>query len=353
MVRHDGRAYHFVKHGGVWITDGDVIDRLTQVTDPVTLAVTGWTYTYGNEEYVETYDTSGRLLSLVSRAGSAHDLVYDASGNLASVTDRQSGRTLLFGYDASGRLIQMTDPSGQVYDYAYDANNRLTAVTYPDTTTKGYLYENAMYLTALTGIVDENGSRFATFQYDAQGRGISSAHGAGADLYSLTYSADGSATVINPLGTSRAYAYQEIFSVNKATRVDQPAGSGTLAATHSSWVYDAFGNITSRTDYNSTVYTYTYDTARNLEISRTEAFETPQARTIATTWHPSYRLPTQITEPNRVTTQSYDAAGNLLQSTVTSGALSRSWQYSVQRLRTGHPGGRPPHRCQRQYQARL
>jgi YD repeat-containing protein len=57
---------------------------------------------------------------------------------------------------------------------------------------------------------------------------------------------------------------------------------------------------------------YTFDTTRNLETKRVEASGTAQARTITTQWHPSYRLPTAIAAPKKITTFAYDANGNLL-----------------------------------------
>src|SRR5688500_16086036 len=54
--------------------------------------------------------------------------------------------------------------------------------------------------------------------------------------------------------------------------------------------------------------------SRNLETSRTEGLTaggapTPQTRTISTAWDVNFRLPTQIAEPLRITTNVYDADG--------------------------------------------
>ena len=81
--------------------------------------------------------------------------------------------------------------------------------------------------------------------------------------------------------------------------------------------FDANGNVATFRDANGTQTNYTYDLARNLEISRTEAFGTTLARTITTQWHPVYRLPTRIAVPSgtpgvtEITDYAYDAQGNL------------------------------------------
>src|SRR5713226_2755804 len=77
-----------------------------------------------------------------------------------------------------------------------------------------------------------------------------------------------------------------------------------------------------------------YDLTRNLQTSRTEAYGTSLARTIATTWNATYRLPATITEPsgvsgvNLVTTFTYDTAGNLTKKNLTAGSVSREWNYT-------------------------
>src|SRR4029077_19433429 len=84
-----------------------------------------------------------------------------------------------------------------------------------------------------------------------------------------------------------------------------------------------------RTDFNSHQTTYAYDLTRNLETSRTEAFGTASARTVTTTWDSSWRQPDLVTEPNRTTSFSYDALGNVLTETVTDTTVtphvSRTW----------------------------
>ncbi len=333
VVRPDGRAYRFVKIGGDWRPDADVADTLAPLSEAGT--ITGWRYVRGEDDTSEYYDAKGRLTAIVSREGLGQDLAYDGLGRLYHVTDRLSGRQLLLAYDAQNRLSTVTDPAGNVYTYQYDVLGRLGTVLYPDSTPETlsdnpkrlYTYEDIRFPYALTGIIDENGERFATFAYDEQGRGILTEHAGGADRMTLTYQADGSSTVTDPLGTARTYGFQTILNVARSTGVTQPCGSG-CGQQASSASYDANGNVVSRTDFKGVTTTYQYDLARNLETSRTEAVGTPEARTITTEWHPAFRLPTRITEPGRTTTFAYDAHGNRLTKTITAGGQSRTWTYT-------------------------
>src|SRR5207247_1430538 len=157
----------------------------------------------------------------------------------------------------------------------------------------------------------------------------------GVGLYSFNYGTGSSTAYLDSLGTSRSAGLQRTLGVARGTGTTQPAanGSGTVST---SATYDANGNIASRTDWNGNQTIYTFDPARNLEISRTEANGTPQQRTTSTDWHPTFRLPTQIVEPLRTTTSVYDAdgaqcgaRGALCSRSVqaTSGA-TRTWTYT-------------------------
>lgn len=91
---------------------------------------------------------------------------------------------------------------------------------------------------------------------------------------------------------------------------NQPASNGSAAVTASS-TYDANGNLRSYTDFNGNITHTTYDTQRNLALTRTEAVGTLQPRIVTTLWHPDWRLPTKVAEPLRLTEYTYDANGNV------------------------------------------
>jgi len=336
--RNDGKEYNFQQSAGVWVTNADITDRLEELKNSSNVR-TGWRYTTADNA-VETYNVSGKLVSIADSSGLAQTLAYsDAStptaiaptaNQLIRVTD-SFGHQLNFTYDSNIRISTLTGPAGGLYRYTYDANNNLVSVTYPDGTSKTYHYENTGFPHALTGITDENGNRFATYTYDAQGRATSTEHAGGAERVSLTYNADGSTTVTDALNTARTYNFQTILGVVKPTGQSQPGGSG-CGASASALSYDANGNVASRTDFNGNLTTYTYDLTRNLETSRTEGLTstgatTPATRTITTAWHTSFRLPVQIANANQQTTYTYNSQGDLTQKTVKDLAANtaRSW----------------------------
>jgi RHS repeat-associated protein len=331
VTRDDGKVLTFYLNGSQWQSDSDVNSRLVKLAN-------GWQYTTGLDE-IEIYDANGKLLSVTDRARMTQRLSYDGQGHLVSVTN-PFGRSLTFAY-AGARVASVTVPNGGVYSYSYDAKNNLSTVTYPDKTRRTYVYENLAYPHALTGIVDENGKRFATYAYDALGRAISTEHSGGVNKYTLDYNylTYGYVPVKDALNVTRTSTFTSINQVALETLMTQscPSCPGNYATTKTTTTYDANGNITSQTDFNGNVTTYTYDLTRNLQLSRTEAAGTPQARTVTTTWHPTFRLPVEIVEPNRSTRFSYDAQGNLLQKTVTADAQTQTQTWTLTYNANGQP----------------
>src|SRR6185369_16598392 len=251
-------------------------------------------------------------------------------GKLATVTDTFGGK-LTFTYDAAGRPGGFVAPGERTYVYGYDAQGRLASVTYPDYTVRTYHYEDVNFVHALTGITDENRVRFATWSYDSSGRANSSQHAGGVEAVTLYYGSfsatanDGRTFVVDSFGTTRTYNYQVVGGMARV-RYATDGFSGVTST------FDANGNLATFRDANGIQTSYTYDLARNLEISRTEAYGTPLARTVATQWHPVHRLRTRITAPSgiggvsEVTDLVYDPQGNLIRKTITAGAGTRQWE---------------------------
>jgi YD repeat-containing protein len=304
-----------------------------------------------------TNDTTvGRLPVEAPACSRLHPGAVLPAGRLLCVTDNW-GRQLQFEYDSQARIIKMVDPANSEYLYAYDGPsggcltpgsnnttctaNNLTQVTYPDGKSKTYHYNEAARINGgalcpsttaleigfgsqpnqLTGIADENGVRLASWTYDCLGRTTSSQHTGGVDKVMLVYGTPDAAGMstntithsvgnpASPLTTMRNFTFKKVLGVSKSLGID---GICVECGDTKTYTYDANGNIATRTDWNGNQTTYAYDLSRNLETRRVEASGTAQARTISTQWHPAYRLPSAIAEPQRLTTFSYDGNGNLL-----------------------------------------
>ena len=313
--------------GATTWTAGNSTDTLVQLPSGT------WSYRRANDDTTLSFDGSGKLQVAVDRNGWATAYNYDGAGQLASVTN-SFGRTLAFGYNGVGQLTTVATPDGRFIAYAYDVTGRLVSVLYPDGKGRNFVYENASFPMGLTGIFDESGVRWGTFAYDSQGRAISTQLAGAVDNYQVSYPSSSSATVIDPLGTSRNYSYGTTLGKLAVTGGSLPSGEGKSDA--SSRVQDANGLITSETDFNGVITTTTWDVARRLPTSVVYASGTPDAKITTTQWHPVFSLPALVTEPGRTTAYAYDAFGNTLSKTVTDTAMNKAqvwqWTYNAQQL---------------------
>ncbi|MGH8769048.1 MAG: hypothetical protein ACREVT_12835 [Burkholderiales bacterium] len=357
VLRPDGKFLQFLPptSGTVYISEPDVADMLEKLLDGASNHI-GWKLTTAGGDTVETYDAQGKLVSIAERNGQTRVLTYSTVSTPASIAHKPGlliavtghfGHQLNFTYDKESRVTQVTDPAGELYKFYYDESTavvvgtsatarNLTSIEFPDQRKRLYHYNEQQYTAganrpnALTGITDENASRFSTYQYGAALRATSTEHAGGVNRYSFVYNTDGTRIVTDPLNTSRTYTFQTLYNVVKPIGI---SGSACPSCGPAAQTYDGNGFVASRTDWNGNLTTYLRQDSNgrlDLETSRTEGYGSPQARTITTTWDPTFRLPALITEPGRTTSFSYDTSGNLLTRTVTDTALARSriWSYT-------------------------
>jgi YD repeat-containing protein len=174
---------------------------------------------------------------------------------------------------------------------------------------KYYLYEAITNPDLLTGMMDERGIRLATWNYDEQGRAISSEHANGAFKTTITYSDDGSVSVTNELGRTTAYQFKTVQGIKRIISITgQPSSNCPLS--NSTFSYNDRGQLSQKTDATGSVTTFNYND-RGLEVGRTEASGTPLARTTTTEWDPSHFLKTKVIESTRTKYYTYDDQGRL------------------------------------------
>ncbi|XPG41615.1 RHS repeat-associated core domain-containing protein [Variovorax sp. NFACC28] len=320
------RTFGKAAGAAVW-SAGNGVDTLVQLSSGA------WIYSRADDNVTLSFDSTGKLQTETDRNGWVTAYAYNGAGQLASVTNN-FGRSLALTYNSVGQLTTVTTPDARVIAYAYDGSGRLASVLYPDGKGRNFVYENASFPQALTGIFDEAGVRWGTFAYDNTGRAVSTQLAGSADNYQVSYPSTGSATVIDPLGTSRNYSYGTTKGKLAVTGGSLPSGEGKSDA--ASRVQDANGLITSETDFKGSVTTTTWDVARRLPTTVVSASGTPDARTVTTQWHATFSLPVLITEPGRTTAYTYDALGNVLTRTVTDTVTNKAqlwqWTYNASQL---------------------
>jgi RHS repeat-associated protein len=304
VYRSNGKVYTFTLNNSVWQGDPDVADRLIKTAN-------GWRYVQKNNQ-VEEYDASGRLVKLLDRNGLAQQLDYNGANKLVQVSS-SFGPTLTFTYDSFGKLASMTDAANNnTYQYHYDTAGNLIRVQYPDASSRQYLYENTSFPHALTGIIDENGVRFATWHYDESGRAVSSEHAGGTEKIDILYNIDGSRIVTDSLGQIKTHFIKNSHGSVKVSGVNSKTCPSCPLLDNASFNYDNKGYPNSTLDANGNTDYLSYN-ERGLQISHTKAARTAEEQTSTQVWHETLNLPVAIHEPGRSTYYSYDNNGNVLE----------------------------------------
>ncbi|GAB2574346.1 RHS repeat-associated core domain-containing protein [Dyella jejuensis] len=318
-MRSDGKQITFksVSTSGPWTTSSDVSDQLTSQTNSAGTLM-GWTYFDAAARDTETYNASGELTSITDRNGEVTTLTYGPAsdpsqwaGNLIKVTDPR-GRSLSFTYVQSGisqpksgavpnggypiySVQTITLPDGGNITYSYDTNGNLVKVTYPDNSVRQYVYNEGALTggtnlpNALTGDIDETGTRYTSIGYNAQGQATMSTLPSGVNQTQLTFNSSGTTTAQYALGAQVTLSFLTTSGSIHTNTVSGPCGP-SCHQPNASATYDANGYLSSRTDFNGNVTKTTYD-ATGLLDQEVDAQGTSSQRTITTTWNTSLRVP--------------------------------------------------------------
>ena len=316
VFRHDGKVLSFTNDNGTWQGDPDIADRLEQIP-------TGWRYTTHRE--IEEYDAQGRLVTLTSTTGGlAQRLSYNDKGQLKSVTGPFQ-RSLSFNYDDIANMItSVTTPDG-VVTYTYDAAGNLVAVGYPDEAQRTYHYNEPEHTSgtdlphALTGITDERGIRYATYEYDAAGLAVASYHGPVTgvladriDGLTIDRGGNGIHTITNSQGAKTTYTTDNVWNTELVTGIAGPACSscGTGDTTYER--DPANNNLLAKTKGGIRTEYGDYDNYGNPGY-RIDAAGTADQRRTDYVYDPRFHGKiAKIIEPSVITEFRYDDAGHLL-----------------------------------------
>lgn len=312
---------------------------------------------YSEDHTVEVYDGAGFPSSIKNQQGIGWTFQYDGSHYLSRVT-HTSGRHVDFTW-SGGLLTQVADPAGNAYRYAYrnisvqasmaaearlqaaarvspmllpvrdldDPPNvppgppatqtmvaLLTGATLPGSapTTLTYYYEDARFLTALTGVAI-NSLRYSWFSYDAGARAIETKHANGVERYQFAYTLDASnsitnVTITNPLGKQTTYAYN---AKGDPTMVSGLPSTHCAAASRAT-TYDSAGYPSGTIDFAGHVTTYTYAPTGQL-LQQVAGDGTPEAQITDYAWDAANNRVAKVTvEGDHETGYTYDANHRLI-----------------------------------------
>lgn len=304
----DGKVLVFInKDEGIVPLDTDVVERVEFDS-----ANGQWVVLKKNNE-TESYDSSGRLVSITNRIGERRTLDYDEQAHTATVSSLATGRVLTLQYSSSdfSQLTVVTGPLGHLYQYQYAVNGMLQQVTYPSTSDgrSSLIYHyDAQYGTRLTSITDEAEVNYTRWGYDAYGRANLSEkgkEGQGISKESLDYtyindSYSPRIVITNALGKKTIYHYKVLQGTRKLVHLEGEA-LGTCAASDSYYSYDDFGFERTVTDNKG----YVTETVRNsrglveevrnalvwLNGVNSDLVETVDTQKIVTEWHDVLSLP--------------------------------------------------------------
>jgi RHS repeat-associated protein len=287
LSRPSGNTYFFSRAAnGEWAPEGDVRYRLEELRSADALA--GWRV-HTPEDLVEVFDANGLLARIEYTDGDLLTLSY-VGGQLTRVSDA-SGRSLTFTY-SMGSLKTVTLPDATVLSYDFDSSGRLVRVVNAGHESIAYHYENEKFASALTGISDETGARYATWEYDDAGRAVRSYHGPHLSPVEDTRVAFDSAgaTVIGALGTTSSYGKTVYLGRAKLASVSvECQGCGAVSGIRSQ-TYDPSGFPDIRVGFDGATTDQGFN-ERGLLTSESVSASGLVLKGTRTSWHQVWRVP--------------------------------------------------------------
>ncbi len=359
-------AYH-----GLTVVETNALNQTRTVTKNSQGQVVSVTDTLG-KTMTYAYDAVGNLVQTTDALGNVVSATYDLRGRKTASSDPDLG-DWTYSYNALGQLVTQTDAKGQTVSLSYDRLGRMVQRVEPDMTSV-WAYDtaaNGVGKLASSGITSGSGNGFArSFSYDSLGRPLQVATTIDGATYTMGATYDANSRLIKvsyPSGFTARYGYNSLGFANQlqddatsqgfwtANAMDadghltqQTAGNGLVttrgfdpltgrltsvatgtgsAVQNLSFGYDRLGNLTSRSDANTSVSeSFNYDGLNRLTTSTTSLNPTPLVKTY------SYSAIGNILSKSDVGTYVYPAAGAPLPHAVMSvagGSINATFTYDA------------------------
>ncbi|MFI1167099.1 LamG-like jellyroll fold domain-containing protein [Streptomyces sp. NPDC020801] len=333
LTERDGRSSSATDNTYLTSYTYDSAGNQTAITGPAVPGFpSGRTTTTVYSDGTSTYPSAdggvvpkGLPVKTISPGGAVNQVSYLKNGDVASTTDA-IGLVTQYTYDGLGqvttqKVVSDTYPGGLVTSYKYDAVGQVVEEHDPQLTDR---VTGATHAAVTSTVYDEDGNTTSQTVSDASGGDRSRTQTWTYDGYDhVLTEADANAAENAPNGNTTTYSYdssgnktKEVTSAGNETRYtyddngnlltqglmytgDPTSPQSPTLLTESSRAYDPAGRLASITDAmgNTTSYTYT-DDGLTATVKRTSA-----------DGNSTYVLESDT----------YDAAGNLLQSTTDNG----------------------------------
>lgn len=215
-------------------------------------------YVFNNKGYLSAY-TKNSLYTIDFNENSYNRDAYINGNHIF---------TIVRGFSDETTKIKLKD--GATFSYQYDSSKRLIKETFPDASFRSYHYQDPNYPMLLTGITDEKGVAYATWEYDVDARAILSSHAGNTELVSIDYTysqdpLDPRVTVTNAMGKNTTYHYKNIAGLPSIVHVEGHQ-SLNCEASDSHKTYYENGRIQTSTDWEGNVTYYEYDDANRIKL---------------------------------------------------------------------------------------
>ena len=239
------------------------------------------------------------------------DTATDRNGNVVTFSDTGIGSELIgnviFERDTQNRISSISDLEGNLFIYRYDATGNLASVIDREGNETRFIYSNEIPH-FLETVVDPLGREGIRTEYDEDGRLIATIDALG-NRISTSYDVDNSLFIIrDQLGSPTTFEYDLNGNVVATTNA--------LGAT-SRLEYDSNGNITSQEDPLGNITTFTYDRNGNLATTRLS-----DNSIVSTRFDSSGQLTESIDALGNVRQSEFDSSGNISSATTPDGNTS-------------------------------
>ena len=254
----------------------------------------GWAMTFVSGE-VWSFDSAGRLTSMLDTHGNAVSMAYDADGKLITITETL-GRDVTLAYGADGLIDSVSDWTGRTWTFDHDAGGDLLSSSTPadaDTPsyTTTYTYFTVGYLQHNLRQIQYPENYSIDYEYYANDKLFRHTE-SGLRSMSYTYQPLRRLTSVTD---SRGDVTRHTFDAEGATiRIEDPDG------TVRDFVFDADRNLVERVDRAGNVWTYSWDD-RGRIVSATD----PLSNTDSYSYSTPFPQPSSYTDRTGATT-TYD-----------------------------------------------